>query len=205
MPKQTFYNLPEHKRKTIELAALDEFSEYGFDASNMNRIVENSRIAKGSFYQYFEDKKDLYFYLIDTLFTKKMKAVDPVLDNYREHGFSHNLKELFCLGLSFYDGDPKLNRLGEDFSTMQRPFVEEFTAKHKPEAADIYLSLLMHAQEKGELCADLDIQLVSTFIAMLINQTTIYLMGRPNMEGERDAVILQLLSFIDRAVLKQRE
>jgi len=57
MPKQTFFNLSPDKRGTIEQAALDEFTAYGFDNSNMNRIVAQSRIAKGSFYQYFEDKK----------------------------------------------------------------------------------------------------------------------------------------------------
>ncbi|MCA2000505.1 MAG: TetR/AcrR family transcriptional regulator, partial [Chloroflexi bacterium] len=56
MPKQTFLNLPEEKRQAVVRAAIDEFADYGFEASSVNRIVANSGISKGSFYQYFEDK-----------------------------------------------------------------------------------------------------------------------------------------------------
>ncbi|MBK7453960.1 MAG: TetR/AcrR family transcriptional regulator [Anaerolineales bacterium] len=60
MPKQTFLNLPEEKRNFIINAAADEFAEYGFEAASINRIVANSKISKGSFYQYFEDKADVF-------------------------------------------------------------------------------------------------------------------------------------------------
>jgi len=54
-----FFNLSNEKQQTIEQAALDEFSEYGLCGSNMNRIVGQSKISKGSFYQYFEDNIDM--------------------------------------------------------------------------------------------------------------------------------------------------
>ena len=201
MPKQTFFNLSEQKRQTIEQAALDEFAEYGFDASNMNRIVEHSKIAKGSFYQYFDDKKDLYFFLIDTLFQKKLQAIEPVMQVYGEHSLSHNLNEIFRLGLEFSANDPKLHRLGEDFSAMQRPFVLEFLVKYKPETANIYISLLAHAREIGELREDVNISLAAVFISAMIKQATLDLM-EGNMK-EKEIVIQELLSFIKYAILKQ--
>jgi AcrR family transcriptional regulator len=67
MPKQTFFNLPDEKRKTIINAAVDEFMEYGLESASTNRIVANSGISKGSFYQYFEDKQDVFMYLITVL------------------------------------------------------------------------------------------------------------------------------------------
>lgn len=203
MPKQTFFNLTEQKRQNIERAALDEFAEYWFDASNMNRIVERSKIAKGSFYQYFEDKKDLYFHLIDSLFKKKMECVEPVLKSYRQNSFSHNLEELMRLGLEFSATDPKLQRMGEDFATMQPAVAREFIEKYKPAAMDIYTDILVHARENDELAEALDISFASFFISSLINQTTILLMGHTESEARRDAVVRELLSFIERAVLKR--
>lgn len=70
MPKQTFFNLPEDKRKTLIEAAEKEFSRVPvFDASIAN-IIKLAGIPRGSFYQYFEDKEDLFFYLLD----EKLKA-----------------------------------------------------------------------------------------------------------------------------------
>ena len=64
MPKDTFFRLPEEKRKRIMVAAENEFLENSFDAASINRIIKEAAIPRGSFYQYFEDKKDLFTYTI---------------------------------------------------------------------------------------------------------------------------------------------
>ena len=73
MPKQTFYNLSKEKRNVIVDAAVNEFADYGFEGASINRIVANSGISKGSFYQYFEDKMDVFKSLIDVLSNEKME------------------------------------------------------------------------------------------------------------------------------------
>jgi len=73
MPKQTFFNLPEEKREKIVSAAVDEFVEYGLENASTNRIVSNSGIAKGSFYQYFEDKQDVFKHLLALLEQEKLE------------------------------------------------------------------------------------------------------------------------------------
>ena len=73
MPKQTFLNLPEEKRNTVINAAIDEFAEYGLENASTNRIIANSRISKGSFYQYFEDKQDVFMYLLTVLEHEKVE------------------------------------------------------------------------------------------------------------------------------------
>ena len=202
MPKQTFFNLPDEKRQKIEQSALEEFAEQGFDKSNMNRIVAKSQIAKGSFYQYFVDKKDIYFHLIDTVITRKMSAMAPILGHFEEHGFTYNIEELFRLGLEFADSDPLLYRLGEDFATKKPEFVQEFMQIYTPVAEDIYSKLLETAQMQGELHDGIDISLARAFIYTLVNQATIRLIIQP--KETRDYVISQLLMFIERAVLKNQ-
>ena len=64
MPKETFFNLPEAKRQRIIDLALAEFAEKDYDTASISRIVSQAGIAKGSFYQYFENKEDLYTYLL---------------------------------------------------------------------------------------------------------------------------------------------
>lgn len=59
MPKETFLNLPEEKKKKIIKAAQNEFERVPLEQASIKNIVENAGIARGSFYQYFESKEDL--------------------------------------------------------------------------------------------------------------------------------------------------
>jgi AcrR family transcriptional regulator len=71
MPKDTFLNLSEDKRLRIFEAALNEFSEYDFEHASLNKIVSSAGISKGSMYQYFTDKKDLYVYVFQQIGAQK--------------------------------------------------------------------------------------------------------------------------------------
>ncbi|MGD6967331.1 TetR/AcrR family transcriptional regulator [Rossellomorea vietnamensis] len=65
MPKLTFFNLPENKRKVLIDAAENEFARVPLYEASIANIVKSAGIPRGSFYQYFENKDDLYFYLLD--------------------------------------------------------------------------------------------------------------------------------------------
>ena len=65
MPTDTFFRLPEEKRARIMDSAWSEFTAVPYAEASINRIVQASRIPRGSFYQYFEDKNDLFFFLMD--------------------------------------------------------------------------------------------------------------------------------------------
>lgn len=70
MPKATFLNLPETKRKAVFDAAVKEFSMHLYSDASINRIIKAAQIPRGSFYQYFEGKEDLFSYIIDQIFTE---------------------------------------------------------------------------------------------------------------------------------------
>lgn len=62
MPKQTFINLPENKKEKIMEAARKEFSRVSFYEASISNIIKEAGISRGSFYQYFEDKEDAFFF-----------------------------------------------------------------------------------------------------------------------------------------------
>ena len=64
MPKPTFFNLPAEKQATLIEAAKDEFSRAPLHEASIANIVKQAGIPRGSFYQYFEDKDDLYYHLL---------------------------------------------------------------------------------------------------------------------------------------------
>lgn len=67
MPKETFFHLPEEKRKRILQAAQVEFSRTSLQEASIAKIIKLAEIPRGSFYQYFENKEDLYFYYLEML------------------------------------------------------------------------------------------------------------------------------------------
>ena len=64
MPKPTFENLPDAKRELIIQLAAEEFAAHAYRQASLSRIVARAGIAKGSVYQYFDNKLDLYRWLM---------------------------------------------------------------------------------------------------------------------------------------------
>lgn len=71
MPSKTFQHLKTDKKERFEAFALKEFAENGYAHASVSKLVKDLDIAKGSVYQYFIDKKDLYEYLLEKAVTKK--------------------------------------------------------------------------------------------------------------------------------------
>lgn len=65
MPTKTFLNLPDEKQKHLLESAIKEFTKHTLMESSINKIIQEANIPRGSFYQYFESKEDLYFYVFD--------------------------------------------------------------------------------------------------------------------------------------------
>lgn len=112
MPKQTFFNLPDEKRSAILDLAIAEFAEHDYKNASISRIVAQAGIAKGSFYQYFEDKKDLYLYLIDLVAQEKTRLLQENPPPDTEMDVFASIHWLLQAGLSFEFANPQLAQIG---------------------------------------------------------------------------------------------
>ena len=79
MPTPTFFNLPREKRERFLDAALDEFALHDYRSASLGRIVATVGIAKGSVYQYFAGKQELYLYLVTLAAETKFSFIDASL------------------------------------------------------------------------------------------------------------------------------
>jgi len=61
------------KRQELINAAINEFSDKGYDNASLNNILKRTGISKGTFYYHFANKEDLYFYLVSLLVEEKIK------------------------------------------------------------------------------------------------------------------------------------
>lgn len=70
----TFELLPKEKRNRILQAARAEFLRYPYEKTSINRILAEAEVPKGSFYQYFDDKADLFSLCTCAVYKKLIDA-----------------------------------------------------------------------------------------------------------------------------------
>ena len=80
MPTSTYFNLPPPKRERLLRAAEAEFIRKPFNEASINRVIQAAEIPRGSFYQYFEDKMDLFRYILGGFSLRLEEAVLACLD-----------------------------------------------------------------------------------------------------------------------------
>lgn len=172
MPKDTFLNLPEEKRLLIEDVALDEFIEYGFDNASINRIVEQCQIAKGSFYQYFSDKKDLYKHLIYRVGMEKQEYLAEELGKADQKDFFTLVSDLIRTGLEFIKIQPKYALFGNQLLKFKdHPVHKEILQDSQNLGKQFFEPLLQLAIQKGEVRPDIDLGFIS-YMLVSINMAT---------------------------------
>lgn len=81
MYTETFQNLSQQKKERIIHAALTEFSAHPFNEASITNIVKNADISRGSFYQYFDNKENLYQFLVADLYNKHREDLVHILNN----------------------------------------------------------------------------------------------------------------------------
>lgn len=60
MPTVTWARVDPARRAAVVEAAEAEFGAHGFSRGSLNVIARRAGVAKGSLFQYFADKRDLY-------------------------------------------------------------------------------------------------------------------------------------------------
>ena len=96
MCTETFLRLPEEKRGRFLEAAWTEFTRVKFSDASINQIVRQAGIPRGSFYQYFTDKEELFTYLLEDIKTYVVQVFGEIL--HQTDG------DIFQLQLRLYDG-----------------------------------------------------------------------------------------------------
>ncbi len=105
MPTETFFKLPEEKKKRIVEAAIKEYTRVSAEEASIKNIVENAGIARGSFYQYFESKYDLLnfilkkdFEMIENFIIEDLEKTDGDIFQVHIDLFDFMIKEIFSRG-----------------------------------------------------------------------------------------------------------
>lgn len=193
MPTDTFFNLSEEKRNKILNVAIDEFAEYFYHNASVSRIVKEANIAKGSFYQYFSDKKDLFKYIMDISAQKKLKYLTKSIDEQKEMDFFQRVREIYIMGLRFAKDHPKLQKIGINLVlSHDEGFKRDILGENIPKSDELFEKLLKQGIESGDINPDIDLKVVAHMITtMSISISEYFLMKM----GDKD--IMDIMNLVD--------
>jgi TetR/AcrR family transcriptional regulator len=169
MPKPTFLNLPEDKRERIVELAIEEFSDKPYAQASISNIVAQAGIAKGSFYQYFEDKLDLYrWLLLDVAGHRKLAYIEARVPSQAADMFEL-LEHLLLAGLEFGIANPRLSRVAEwTFHRTPDPELAAFLAEVEALSDDNFRRFLVQARDRGELREGLDLDVAAAVLGVTL-------------------------------------
>ncbi|WP_430882614.1 TetR/AcrR family transcriptional regulator [Fusibacter sp. JL216-2] len=201
MPKKTFLNLPNEKRERIENAAIEEFATYTFRDASINRIISSVGIAKGSFYQYFNDKKDLYKHIVDLSGMLKMSYLTSKLSEMQGAEFFDILEAFYITGIEFSKKYTKLSKIGDDLvKGGDRAFREEILGDSLKKSNEFIEGLLMHGMKQGSINPEINISMISYLITTFsVNLNEYYIMSGANDENAM-TLIKEMLNLLRNGI-----
>ncbi len=201
MPSNTFYRLSEEKKKKLTDAAIEEFSSVSYSEASINTIIAKAEISRGSFYMYFEDKEDLFKYLLS--------QHKEIFDQITRESFEANNGDLFegfkmlFRKVNDYLHQPdnqkflkqvllNMNSKQEDFIIPHRPHLHQ--KEHFTEILKLVNIKNLNVESEDDLIAALDIIMpitVHTLVMVVMHEL-------PNDEANR--IYLQKLKLLKEGI-----
>ncbi|MBI9106994.1 MAG: TetR/AcrR family transcriptional regulator [Spirochaetales bacterium] len=169
MPSDTFFNLPKEKQERIIDSALTEFSKVHYRKVTIDMIVEKAEIPKGSFYQYFENKNDLFLFIFNQIGNEKKEKIEEAVIYSEELGFKDYIIHLLDSTLAYENNDLRLINLKKRFTDECPQEVRKAVLQNEiPKSYRMLEDALELYVNKGELRKDLNTKVVAYLLTSFI-------------------------------------
>jgi AcrR family transcriptional regulator len=128
-------------RRKLKRAALDVFSEKSIDAATVEEITEKADVGKGTLYQYFTDKDDIVFTLVE-------ETVDHLIEHIRSYETEPDTLEDMLEHLLGAHYDFCINSKEEFLLLFQGRLLLKLEAEAMEELGEPYLRYLGEIEEQ---------------------------------------------------------
>ncbi|HPR94614.1 MAG TPA: TetR/AcrR family transcriptional regulator [Syntrophomonadaceae bacterium] len=170
MPKDTFNNLSQEKKKRIFDAAVQEFSVRRFSDASINHIVKNAGIPKGSFYQYFADKEDIYLYMLEGM----SKDIHEIIGTQE---VSNPKASFFETILQRAEGTIEIGKIRPEYSKIGALTVidnSEFILQLLRASNQKYIEMIDRDKQRGIIKPEIDSDVVVKMIYIFVFNEYLY-------------------------------
>lgn len=181
MPKQTYFNLPQSKREAIIGGAKQAFSHQRYDRVTIDSIVACAGIPKGSFYQYFTGKDDLFSHMFANFGTEKYQLLIQEFDSSLYRTFSEAILALMRRASEFDGQDRVMVMLKQRFlQECPQQVKQEILLHMVPESMELFAHVIRRFVGTGEFRQDLPIDKAAYMLTAAVLMLDTY----PVEEGE---------------------
>lgn len=169
MPTVTWARLDPVRRAAVVEAAEAEFGAHGYSRGSLNVIARRAGVAKGSLFQYFADKRDLYAFIADigsqrvrAYMEDRIRTLDP------DRPFFDFLTDLLDDWVAYFADHPQDRSLHAaasfEVDTDARVSVRTVIHRHY---LKVLRPLVQEAQTRGDLRADADAGALISLLLMI--------------------------------------
>lgn len=161
---KTFKNLSTDRQEEIIAVCLEEFALHEYQTASLSTIVTKLKLAKGSFYRYFENKQTLYFFLLDHCTEVRLRNDKSFINK--------KTTDVFELMLQHFEAKILFDKLFPLESAFLQNVLEErnnnelgnIKLKSKSRILTIIKDLVKSQVGNGKLRQDIDIDIISFLI-----------------------------------------
>lgn len=206
MPTATWWNLDEQKRDAIIQAALREFAAHNYAQASLSAIVKSVGIAKGSIYQYFADKEELYLYTVKWAHDRLVQHLESTIPiavlahgdvfTILRHYLGSQLQlrttvptEHALIQRALIDSGPQRVLVQEICATMHTRFIEE---------------LVINGIANRSLKSTIDPHVYQFVFQTLVSQVSIFFPHTTDISADAELLFLdQLVTVLDQGMRYQ--
>lgn len=209
LPKRTFNRLEDDKKERVMRAAIAEFQANGFEKAKIEVIAQNAGVAKGSIYQYFDDKKELFIYSVTWALEYFMKVIDrqtPLQNMDVYEYFLSGSRERFEL----LKREPLLVEFSMDVvSGKYGSLAKEANSELNRIGEEYELRLIANGKKRGTIRDDLDDKVLLLFFQGVTERFSKEIMAKakdfkyePTDEqfGELECLIKSMISLLKQGM-----
>lgn len=162
------------KERIVE-AGIMEFAKNYYDTASVNNIIKVSRTSKGTFYHYFKDKEDLYFYILDTVVQEKIRYISSRIGEMADIAnsislFDDNFKRLVSLGMEFAADNPLYYEIGMNmFHEPNLDILDRITAQYGDQTKNIIGMIIDKSIKNNELNKHLSRDFIVSMVSFIMS------------------------------------
>ncbi|MFI8293433.1 TetR/AcrR family transcriptional regulator [Streptomyces sp. NPDC085614] len=170
MPTTTWSHLSPERRERVLVAAMDEFGTHGYSTGSLNVIAREAGVAKGSLFQYFSGKLDLFTYVAEQTSLRIFDAMRPWLDDYDGTvAFDAHLVAAMDAWVDYFERNPLERGVTAATNMEIDPVVRQAVLEPVQELYLVGLRpLLERAQAAGHLRPDADVDALLSLLLLLL-------------------------------------
>jgi len=134
-----------NKKEKILMVSIAEFAEYGFENASTNRMVKKMNISKGSLFQYFNTKEELYTYVIDYVVKRITSEVAANMTNLPRDIFDR-LYKMVEIEFDLYVENPIFYKLFKQAISGKSHISQRLIEKYTIKADDLFDNIFQESE-----------------------------------------------------------